>query len=62
MSPEDDGIEGLELNFSPKKQQKSQLKAEQSPPKWTRNLKKRYPTPEEKEEATSRGRRGNFTI
>ena len=30
----------MELNFCPKKQQNSQLKAEQSPPKWTGNLKK----------------------
>ena len=39
----------------------SQLKAEQPPPKWTGNLKK-DPTPEDKEEATSRGRRGDFAI
>lgn len=44
------------------KSKDSQLKAEQSSPKWTRNLKKIYPTPVEKEEATSRGRGGDFII
>lgn len=36
----------------------SQLQTEQSSLKWT----KRYPTPEYKQEVTSRGRRSDFAI
>ena len=41
---------------------KLQRNAEQPSTKWTGNLQKKYPTPENKEEATSRGRRGDYTI
>ena len=41
---------------------KLQPNAEQPSTKWTGNFQKRYPTPEDKEESTSRGRRGNYMI
>ena len=44
------------------KTKKLQSNAEKSSTKWTGNFQKDIPTPEDKEEATSRGKRGGYTI
>ena len=41
---------------------KLQLTAEQPSNKLIAKCEKRYPTPEDKEEATSRGRRGDYMV
>jgi len=58
---QDGRIEGLELNFSSKNNKIHNLRLSTLHPNELETIK-RYPTPEEKEEATSRCRRGNFTI
>ena len=54
----DGRIEELELNFSPKNNKIYNQIFNQMGQK----LSKRYPTPEDREKATSRGRRGNYMI
>ena len=58
---EDGRIEGMELNFSPKYNNTyNQILSNVNQMDWKPS--KRYPTPENKEEATSRGRRCDYMI